>query len=96
MHIQTSEQKRLELGFGNYSCNWGAHICGLYETEKERDEIILGFLRQGDIDNDLQLYVPAERTKEDFIKQYASLCDGCGRHVHNEDCFQISIFSLCY
>ena len=37
MHIQTSDQEALSLGIGGYSCNWGPHICGLYETEKERD-----------------------------------------------------------
>ena len=40
MHIHTSEQDSLELGFGNYSCNWGLHICGLYETEEERDKAL--------------------------------------------------------
>lgn len=89
MHIHTSEQDRLDLGFGNYSCNWGVHICGLYETEEERDELVFGFLRQGDIDGDLQLYVPAERTIADFIKQYATLCDGCEQHAHDEDRFQL-------
>lgn len=89
MHIHTSEQDSLELGFGNYSCNWGLHICGLYETEEERDEIIFGFLRQGDISGDLQMYAPAERTIADFIKQYATLCDDCEQHTHDEDCFQL-------
>ena len=89
MHIHTSEQDSLDLGFGNYSCNWGVHICGLYETEEERDEIIFGFLRQGDIAGDLQLYVPAERTIGDFRKQYATLCEGCEQHTHDEDCFQL-------
>ena len=89
MHIQTSEQERLELGFGDYTCNWGVHICGLYETKAERDEIIFGFLRQGDIVGDLQLYVPVERTREDFADQYAMLCDGCKDHVHNEDRFRL-------
>lgn len=90
MHIQTSEQERLELGFGDYTCNWGVHICGLYETEAERDEIIFGFLRQGDIAGDLQFYVPAERTREDFVNRYAMLCDNCKDHVHNEDRFRLS------
>jgi len=67
MHIQTSNQEQLNLGFNNYTCNWGLHICGLYETEAERDEIILGFLYTGDIEGDLQLYCPVERTKENFI-----------------------------
>jgi hypothetical protein len=71
MHIHTSEQEKLELGFGNYSCNWGIHICGLYETIAERDEIIMGYLHQGDISGDLQLYCPVERTNEDFTSQYS-------------------------
>ena len=40
MYIKTSNQEKLELGIGNYSCNWGIHIAGLYETDVERDEII--------------------------------------------------------
>jgi len=35
MHFNTSEQEELELGFGVHSCNWGVHMCCLYETEKE-------------------------------------------------------------
>ncbi|MFZ1983474.1 MAG: MEDS domain-containing protein [Desulfatitalea sp.] len=26
MHIQTSNQARLALGFGGYTCNWGVHV----------------------------------------------------------------------
>ena len=45
MHIQTSQQEKLNLGIGDYSCNWGLHIAGLYETPQERDEIIFGLLK---------------------------------------------------
>ena len=97
MHIHTSEQDRLELGFGNYTCNWGAHICGLYETEKERDDIIFGFLQHGDMGGDLQLYVPVERTKKDFREQYAKLFENCRQHIHDENCFQLfSVKDLYY
>jgi hypothetical protein len=34
MYIQTSTQEKLNLGIGNYQCNWGIHIAGLYETDK--------------------------------------------------------------
>lgn len=47
MYFHTSEQEKLELGFGNHSCNWGIHICCLYETEKERDEVIFNYLSLG-------------------------------------------------
>ena len=31
MHIKTSNQPELKLGIGDYACNWGVHICSLYE-----------------------------------------------------------------
>lgn len=89
MHIQTSDQELLELGFNNYTCNWGVHICGLYETEQERDEIILGFLHAGDIAGDLQLYCPAERSAENFTQEYHTHYPSCCGHVEDEEKFQI-------
>lgn len=73
MHIQTSDQKEVVMGFGDYSCNWGLHICGLYESEQERDEIIFGFFAQGIKDHDLNAYCPCERTQEDFSQKFASI-----------------------
>jgi hypothetical protein len=90
MHIQTSDQDKLELGFGGYTCNWGLHMCGLYETEAERDEIIMGFLHQGDLEKDKQLYCPAERTKENFIQVYQENYPECRDHVHDESLFSIN------
>jgi len=90
MHIKTSDQEKLELGFGNYTCNWGVHICGLYETEEERDEIIFGFLHEGDLKNDLQLYCPVERTAEDFNEQYGIEYPSCKDHVHDPNIFSLS------
>ncbi len=29
MHIYTSDQPSLKLGFGGYTCNWGLHVAGL-------------------------------------------------------------------
>ena len=87
MYIKTSEQEKLELGFGGYTCNWGVHIAGLYETEYERDEIIFGFLHEGDYKNDLQLYCPVERTAEDFNQKYAQKYPICKHHVHDPDVF---------
>ena len=89
MHIQTSNQEQLNLGFNNYTCNWGLHICGLYETEAERDEIILGFLYTGDIEGDLQLYCPVERTKENFIDEYNKRYPSCCGHVDDDTRFNI-------
>ena len=40
MHLKTSDQEKMVLGTGDYTCNWGTHICGLYETAQERDEIM--------------------------------------------------------
>jgi hypothetical protein len=90
MHFQTSDQEKLNLGFGGYTCNWGLHICGLYETDAERDEIIMGFLHEGDLQHDNQLYCPAERTKEDFISKYGNLYPECKDHVHDPAVFSIN------
>ncbi|MCP4676215.1 MAG: hypothetical protein GY854_12045 [Deltaproteobacteria bacterium] len=96
-HIQTSGQGKLDLGFGNYTCNWGVHIAGLYETEAERDEIILGFLSQGNMDGDLQLYCPTERSEEDFHECHARLCPSCADHTRNTSRFQLfSVKDLYY
>jgi hypothetical protein len=87
MHFTTSQQASMDLGFGDYSCNWGTHLCGLYETERERDELVFGFLHQGDLGHDLQLYCPVERTQEDFIAAYQSQYPDCAGHVHDPDKF---------
>lgn len=90
LHIHTSNQESLSLGFGNYTCNWGTHLCGLYENAEERDEILLGFLHRGDIDGDLQLYCPSERSRDDFFQAYGCLFPDCENHLHQSDRFQIS------
>lgn len=89
MHFATSQQEVMNLGFGNYTCNWGTHICGLYETERERDEIVLGFLHQGDVEHDLQMYCPAERTREDFAAVYQEAFPDYAGHVHDPDVFSL-------
>jgi len=89
MYIKTSNQEKLELGIGDYSCNWGMHIAGLYETEKERDKIIFGFLSHGVMEGDLQLYCPCERTKEDFINKFSHHCPHCIDKLNNEKYFSL-------
>ncbi len=89
MHFITSNQPVMNLGFGGYTCNWGTHICGLYETERERDEIILGFLHQGDQENDLQMYCPVEQTQDDFIAKYQRSYPDRAEHVHDADRFNL-------
>jgi hypothetical protein len=96
MHFQTSDQEKLELGFGGYTCNWGLHICGLYETEAERDEIIMGFLHEGDVNNDLQIYFPSERTEENFNVEYGKRYPSCKDHVHNPDLFSVNNYRKFY
>jgi hypothetical protein len=89
MYIKTSDQEELLLGIGNYSCNWGVHICGLYETEAERDEIIFGFLKQGALDGDLQLYCPVERSADEFCRDFAHRYPICQHKVHDHDHFSL-------
>lgn len=73
------------LGIGDYSCNWGAHVCGLYETAEERDEIIFGFLRQGYLDGDIQLYCPVERSAENYYRDFADFCPQCVDRLHDSN-----------
>jgi hypothetical protein len=87
MHFQTSNQEKLNLGIGNYTCNWGLHLCGFYETEAERDDILFGFLHEGDLQKDLQLYCPSERTSENFSMDYSKLYPTCADHVHDPGLF---------
>ncbi len=87
MHVKTSDQEVARLGFGGHTCNWGVHFCGLYQTEVERDEIILTFLAQGAREGDLQLYCPAERSEETFRRDFASHCPQCAQHLDNRDSF---------
>jgi hypothetical protein len=89
MHIHTSNQESLELGFGHYTCNWGTHVAGLYENGKERDEIILGFLNRGDIAGDLQLYCPVEQSKETFRTKYIQHCPECAKSLDDNSKFQL-------
>lgn len=90
MHIHTSNQEQLDLGFGGYTCNWGLHICGLYEKESERDEIIFGFLHRGAVLKDKQLYCPVEWNKEGFVEEYARRYPEHAGHTQNPDLFTIS------
>ncbi len=90
MYIRTSDQPVLELGFGDYRCNWGLHIAGLYETPAERDEILMGFLHAGDTAGDLQLYCPVEQSDERFHEEYARRYPCCAGHSHDEQRFSIS------
>ncbi len=71
MHVQTSAQERLSLGFGGYSCNWGVHMCCLYESDAERDDFLHGFLHQGDVDGDLVRYYHSAQTADAFLREYA-------------------------
>lgn len=89
MYLNTSDQEKFELGYGNYSCNWGIHVAGLYEKEKERDEIIFGFLAEGARKGDLQLYCPTERSREDFVRKFSNCCPDCQYKVEDTKLFQL-------
>ncbi len=90
MHIQTSNQEKLDLGIGNYSCNWGIHIAGLYETEEERDEILTGFLSVGITAGDMQLYCPVEQTEEELAEKIEKVCPSCKSRLKDHEYFLAS------
>lgn len=71
MYYKTSELEKINLGFYGHECNNGVHFCGFYETEQERDDIILSYLRQGLADKDRVLYTPTERSADDFVEKFS-------------------------
>jgi hypothetical protein len=87
MHIATSDQEPFEMGFGDYTCNWGLHVCGLYEGGDERDQIVFGYFRQGCADGDLQLYVPVERSEEEFVRDFSAACPECADRLADPSAF---------
>lgn len=89
MYIRTSDQEEFAIGFGDFVCNWGLHICGLYETETERDDIVFGFFRQGCMDGDLQLYCPSERTSADFRERFVRFCPVCEQKLDDPRYFSV-------
>ncbi len=89
MHIHTSDQDEFSLGIGDITCNWGVHIAGLYNVQEERDEMIFGFLKQGDLAGDLQLYCPAERDRQDFVQKFSHYCPECSSHLKDADRFSL-------
>ncbi len=70
LHINTSNQPQFNIGFGEYTCNWGAHMAGLYETEEERDKIIIGLFHEGFKQGDLQLFCSSDQSSKNFVKNF--------------------------
>lgn len=89
MHIKTSDQEELKLGIGNYSCNWGTHMCGLYETKEERDDIIYSYLEQGLKDGDKLLYIHSEQTEEEFLHKFDQRCPHCMANANKDSLIDI-------
>ncbi len=89
MHIHTSSQEVLDLGFRGYTCNWGVHICGLYESQAEHDEILYGFMHSGDTADDLQLFVSNRLTSDEFKAEYATRYRDSASHLEDTCRFQL-------
>lgn len=73
MHVQTSNLPRLDLGFGGYTCNWGVHMCGLYESDSEYEDLVYRFLHQGDLAGERLRFFHREPEPERFVREYARL-----------------------
>jgi hypothetical protein len=76
MHLRTSDLAITNLGFGGYTCNWGTHFCGLYESEAERNAIMFGFLAQGLQDRELLVCCPDEHHHDRALDSIHALCPG--------------------
>jgi len=64
----------MELGFGDYTCNWGTHFCGLFETEAERNAIMFGFLAQGYREQELLVCCPCESCHDQAVENLRVAC----------------------
>lgn len=89
MHVHTSDRESLSLGFGGYTCNWGVHMCCLYETDAERDDLVYNFLHQGDIDGDLVRYYHCAPTSDEFRREYARRFPAEADHPNSGDRFTV-------
>jgi len=79
MHLKTSNLSLMNLGFGGYTCNWGTHFCGLYESEAERDEIMFSYLAQGVREQELVVCCPDEQHHDHAIDSVHALCPEVAR-----------------
>jgi hypothetical protein len=94
MHLKTSGLSDMSLGFGGYTCNWGTHFCGLYETEAERDEIMFGFLAQGIREQEILVCCPDDQHHDHALDMTCSRCPdvslndpGSFRLFHSSDLY---------
>lgn len=87
MHLKTSDLSVMSLGFGGYTCNWGTHFCGLYESEEERNEIMFGFLAQGLKEEDLLVCCPDDTQHDQAIGNVHALCPECS--LPDQDSFRL-------
>ncbi|MBU0992316.1 MAG: MEDS domain-containing protein [Proteobacteria bacterium] len=79
MHLKTSSLSFMNLGFGGYTCNWGTHFCGLYESDAERDKIMYGFLAQGLREQELLVCCPEEQHHDHALDSVHALCPDAAR-----------------
>jgi hypothetical protein len=79
MHLRTSDLAVMSLGFGGYTCNWGTHFCGLYESEAERDAIMYGYLAQGLRERELLVCCPDEKQYDHALDRVHGQCPDCPR-----------------
>ncbi len=90
MHLKTSDQPEVDLGFGGWVCNWGLHLCGLYQSDQEWNDILFPYLHRGARDGDLQLYVPVEQDIDQFQATYARLYPDHANDTHDPHLFHVS------
>jgi hypothetical protein len=96
VHVHTSEQEPLALGFGGYTCNWGVHLCGLYESDAEREDLICSYLHEGDVEGDLVRFMHADAARAPFLEAYARRYPAEAAHPGASSAFTLTPLSERY
>jgi len=90
LHIWTSDRGILDLGYLNYSCNWGTHIALLYDQDSDLLDFMLGVLHAGVIAKDRICCLLPASTERPFLDAYAEKYPDELAFLKEPDFFQLS------
>jgi hypothetical protein len=96
MHFVTSRQPSLSLGIGGHTCTWGTHLCALFESDAERDELFCRVTHEGDLEGSLQVVVHSAPSPDAFISEYAARFPADAQHPRDPERFELRSSDFVY